>query len=296
MENNSLVSVVIVNWNRKDDLKECIQSIIDQTYKNIEIIIVDNHSIDGSIEMVEDEFPSIKLIIMPNSLYGACETYNLGFANSVGEFIVIMDNDASLQKDWIENAIKIFKEETNLACIAGRVLNYYTKKDWGFWVYGYNNSNNELHTKEFYTTVFVGCSAIIRKNVVDMLGGYPQEYFIYHNEYALGAKIVNSGHTIKYCPNLIAYHKVSSTQRISKKGFYYGTRNWLLYKWTYYPLSIAVGHTIIFMAYSFTTSIIEIKSPLTWLRALIDLLKKIPYILKNRNPIKNKDIFKPKIW
>lgn len=290
MTNQPLVSVVIVNWNRKDDLKECLDSIKNQTYKNIEIIVVDNHSTDGSIEMMRNEFPEVKLIVMPDSSYGACETLNIGFANATGGHVIIMDNDAMLEKDWIEKSVKEFENDEKLGCVAGRVLNYYTKEDWGFWVYGLTD---DWMNKEFYTTVFVGCSTIIRKDILDGVGGYPKEYFLYHNEFALGAKIVNVGYKIKYAPNIIAYHKVSQTQRPGKKGYYYLVRNWYWYVWEYYPWNLVFKHTLI---HFINSGYGGVKRPLTVLKAHLDAIKKLPRILRNREPIKDRDLLKLLKW
>jgi len=282
-----LVSIVIVNWNRKDDLKECLESIRKQTYTNIEIIVVDNHSTDGTIEMIRKEFPEVKLIVMPDSSYGACETFNIGFANATGEYVVIMDNDALLEKDWIEKSVKEFENDEALGCVAGRVLNYYTKEDWGFWLYGLDDAWKD---KEFYTTVFVGCSTIIRKEIINKTGGYPTDYFLYWNEAALGAEIVNAGYKIKYVPNIIAHHKVSQTQRPGKKGYYYGVRNGYWYYWKYYPSGLALKHTLIHLIKSCYGGV---KHPFTFIKAHLDAIKKLPTIIKNREPIRNKKILKP---
>ena len=285
-----LVSVVIVNWNRKDDLKECLESVRTQTYKNIEIIVVDNHSTDGSIERIREDFPEVKLVVMPDSFYGACETFNIGFANATGKYTVVMDNDAMLERTWIDKNVKEFEIDSVLGCIAGRVLNFYTNEDWGFWVYGLTE---DWVKKEFYTTVFVGCSAMIRTDIFDEVGGYPKEYFLYHNEFTLGAKIINAGYKIKYNPNTKAYHKVSQTQGHSKKGDYYSIRNWYWFVWQFYPRDLAVKHTLIHFA---KTVHIGLRYPYTFLKAHLVAMSKLPGILVNRAPLKERELLKPVRW
>ncbi|MGZ4849259.1 MAG: glycosyltransferase family 2 protein, partial [Halobacteriota archaeon] len=195
---NPCVSVIILNWNRLEDLKECLESVLNQTFRNVELIVVDNHSSDGSEKMVRDEFPTVNLISLPDSSYGACEAFNIGFANAVGQFCLVLDNDILLDRDWITLALSEFKTDPHLGCLAGRVINYYTGRDWGFWNYGLDDTWQQ---REFFTSNFTGCSAIIRKDVLDKIGGYPKEYFLYWNELALGAEIVNAGFKIKYVPS-----------------------------------------------------------------------------------------------
>jgi len=281
------VSVVIPTWNRKNDLRQAIESILSQTYKNVEIIVVDNHSTDGTIEMIDNEFPDIKLIKMPKNI--GIAGWNHGFKEANAEYIVAMDNDALLERDWIEKAIKEFKRDDDLGAVAGRVLNYYTKEDWGFWVYGLNDV---WKNEEFYTTVFVGCSAMITTNVLKQIGYYPEEYFAYHHEFPVGAKIVNSGHKIKYVSTIIAYHKVSPEQRVRGRGYYYSTRNWYWYIWQYYPKNLILKHTVIHFLRS---SYGGIRFPLTFLKAHLSALVGLSWIIKDRDPI-NKDMLRPLKW
>lgn len=285
-----VVSITVVNWNRADDLRECLESLINQTYKNIEIIVVDNHSTDNSGEMIRNEFPQVKFIIMPDSSYGACETFNIGCANAKGEYIIFMDNDALLEKSWIQKAMKEFENDSTLGAVAGRVLNYYTKRDWGLEVYGVEK---EYAVREFYTTVFVGCSAMVKKSTIEKDGFYPNDFFIYHNEFVLGAKIVNNGYKIKYCPSCISYHKVSGIQRMSKRSYYYGTRNWYLYIWQYYPFNLAIKHTLIHFVISTYNGI---RFPITYLKATFNAISRLPSIITKRNPIKSKNVLKPLRW
>ena len=89
MSKKPTVSLVISVWNRKDDLRDNLNAIAAQTVQPDEVIVVDNCSKDGTPEMVRAEFPRVKLICMPHSAYGACETFNVGFASAGGEFVGI---------------------------------------------------------------------------------------------------------------------------------------------------------------------------------------------------------------
>ena len=107
----STVSLVISVWNRKDDLRENLQAIQKQTRSPMEVIVVDNASEDGTADMVRTEFPEVRLIRMPHSGYGACETFNIGFANARGEYVGILDDDVVLPPDFIERMLAEFQKE-----------------------------------------------------------------------------------------------------------------------------------------------------------------------------------------
>ena len=85
------VSAVISAWNRREDLRENLVALYDQTHPLAEIIVVDNHSTDGSVEMVKDEYSEVNLIEMPDSSKGACETFNIGFKAARNELVLILD-------------------------------------------------------------------------------------------------------------------------------------------------------------------------------------------------------------
>ncbi|MGZ4846529.1 MAG: glycosyltransferase family 2 protein [Halobacteriota archaeon] len=288
MRNKPRVSAIIVNWNRRDDLKECIQSVLNQTCNGVELIVVDNNSTDGSGEMINDEYSEVKLISLPDSSYGACEAFNIGFSNARGEFCLVLDNDVSLQTNWIELALNEFESDPQLGCVAGRVINYYTGDDWGFWNYGLDDTWQQ---REFLTSNFSGCSALIRKDVLDTVGDYPKEYFLYWNELALSAEIINAGFKIKYVPRLIAHHKVSPTQRPGRRSYYYSIRNGYWYFWTYYPLKLAVKHTFIHFFFSFFALLQT--DPLVLVKSHADAFMGLPTALKKRKPVTDSQVFRP---
>ena len=103
-----LVSVVIGNWNRLDDLKRAVGSVRKQVWppERTEIVVVDNQSTDGSIEWCRDQ-EDIRLIITRLDL-GASVMLDTGFMSSKGDYVVCMDNDAELDPTYIANAITIF--------------------------------------------------------------------------------------------------------------------------------------------------------------------------------------------
>jgi len=287
MNKESLVSVVIVNWNRKEDLRECLISLRNQTYKNIEIIIVDNCSTDGSVEMIKRDFPEVKLIVMPDSSYGACECYNIGFVNAEGKYIVILDNDVILDKNWVRNAVNKFESDEKIGVLASKILNYYTHEisNW------HHPVNQKLAEMEFESTIFIGCAAAIRKKIVDQIGGYPKEFFIYANEQDLSVRVLDSGYKIIYYPKLIAYHKVppGHISRETKRKFFYTLRNDIWFYWKYFPFKYALRKMVLRIGYGVKQAI-KFGYITTMVYSLLNCVFGMPRIIRSRKVIKKETL------
>ena len=104
-----LVSIIVLNYNAGELLLNCINSLKKSTYSNLEIIIVDNISSDGSQEKCKNKFPDIKLIQNKNNL-GYCGGNNVGIQHASGEFIVILNPDTIVEPNWINELISAYNE------------------------------------------------------------------------------------------------------------------------------------------------------------------------------------------
>ena len=106
MSDNPLVSIVIINWNGIRFIDRCIKSVLSSTYKNIEIIVVDNASTDGSPEYVSKRYPNIRLIKNARNV-GYARACNIGIKYAKGDIIAILNNDVWVEPSWLEPLIKI---------------------------------------------------------------------------------------------------------------------------------------------------------------------------------------------
>lgn len=275
------VSVVIISYNRKGEIHELLTELNKQSFKDFEIIVVDNDSHDGSQQLIEEEFPEVKLIKLPRNI--GVVARNRGIEISRGEFIVLIDDDAVLENDWIEKAISHFHEDPSLGVLASKVLNYYSRKIWG-WVYGVDV--NTFADKQFETVRFVACAAAIRKSALDKAGLFSEELFIYWDEDDLSIRIIDSGYTIWYCPDLVAYHKVSPTQDEIRgnRRIYYQSRNPIWYYWKYYPVWVATLVSIFSIPYNLNNAVRR-KTLRYSLKGMLDASLGMPRILKKRKPV-----------
>ena len=93
---SSTVTAVISAWNKFKDVRANLLGIRAQARPFDDVVVVDNHSSDGTAEMIRADFPEVRLVVMPNSAYGACETFNVGFSTALTDYIAILDDDVVL--------------------------------------------------------------------------------------------------------------------------------------------------------------------------------------------------------
>ena len=118
-----LVSVIIVNRDRKTYLRNCLDSLLNQTHSPIEIIVVDNGSADGSQKMLKEEFAQVKLITNEhNELY--CRAQNQGIKVAEGEYIISLNNDVVLEKDFVEEALKAANINERIGMVCGKIMSW----------------------------------------------------------------------------------------------------------------------------------------------------------------------------
>src|SRR5260370_4208369 len=115
------VSVIVVNWNRRDLLRACLKSLETQTQKDFEIIVVDNGSADGSAEMLEREYSAVRLIRNLENR-GFCAANNQGIQVSKAEFIALLNNDAEADPGWLTALLGAFSGRPDCGMAASKNL------------------------------------------------------------------------------------------------------------------------------------------------------------------------------
>lgn len=233
------VSLVISVWNRCEDLRENLQAIARQTVPPDEIVVVDNCSTDGTPEMVRDEFPHVRLVCMPHSRYGACETFNIGFASARGEFVGILDDDVVLPPHFVERMLQKFAAEpATTAVLSPKVLEP-EMPDW------YRDS--AAVNTERYLATFRGCASMARHAAIRAAGYYDERLFIFGNERDLTTRLLNRGFRVKMVPGIEVWHKAPFGMRHGARSLYYHVRNFWLYAFQYLPWSQVLAFPLRFL-------------------------------------------------
>lgn len=227
--NRPTVSLVISVWNRKDDLRDNLQAIQRQTVPADQVVVVDNCSRDGTPEMVLAEFPWVHLIRMPHDRYGACETFNIGFASARGDFVGILDDDVVLPPDFVEAMLAEFAAEPETTAILSPKVIEPEMPDW------YKDSP-AANTPRYMAT-FRGCGSMARADALRRAGWYDIRFFIFGNERDLTARLQNLGYRVKLVPRVAVFHKAPFGMRHGRRSLYFHVRNFWLYAFKYLPWS-----------------------------------------------------------
>lgn len=241
-----LVSVVMLSFNRKADVREGVGEILSQDYPNIEIIVVDNGSADGTAEMVRSQFPQpgVNLIALENNI--GIAAYNIGFNKAKGKYIVILDDDSFPEQKAIPRMVEEFEKKPELGVVAFDVRNYYDYKETNTAAGSTAGENSGSR----YQMAFNGAGVGIRSECLQKVGGYPEEFFLYWNEQDLSIRVLDAGYKIQWFTDIISLHKYSPANRESWRAPFYYTRNLYWLVWKYFPLKKMLKDTLQLLYYS----------------------------------------------
>jgi len=226
-----LVSIVILNWNGLEHLETCLPSVLGQTYGNVEIIVVDNGSTDGSVEYVRQNYDTVKLVCNAINI-GYAEGNNEGIRASSGEYLAILNNDTEVDKDWIRSLVEVAEEHPEAGMFACKILSYYNRNQidcLGHLIYpdglSRGRGRGEIDEGQYDRIEEVafpsGCAAFYRKEMLEQIGLFDGRFFIYVEDSDLGIRGRLAGWKCLYVPNAIVYHKYSATvgEYSPKKAF-----------------------------------------------------------------------------
>lgn len=221
---NPLVSVVIVNRNGAKFLPCCLFSIFfhEQGYPNLEIIVVDNNSSDGSFESMKQKWGKYATFLQTGGDYGPAVARNFGAKNATGKYILFLDNDTTIDDDeTIAQLVNYMEYSYKVGLVGAKLLNMEDEtldssgdniNAFGFL------SQNSYHVQpgpEVLSVKTAGC--MIRKDVFDMIEGFDESYYMYLEDTDLAWRVRLLGYSVVFDPTVVIYHAFNTPE---KKGCY----------------------------------------------------------------------------
>lgn len=264
------ITIVILNWNRFEDTKECLLSLskIDQPDFKLDVLVVDNGSEKSQISKLEkyvNSFTSnffLVALIKNNKNFGYAKGNNVGIQIAIdkaSDYVLVINNDTQVKEDFLNKLLNVANKDPKIGALTPKIYfakgyefhkSRYKNEDLGrvIWsaggdidwnnVYGSNHGVDEVDNGQFNkhknTDFATGACVLYKKEALLESGLFDERYFLYLEDTDLSMRIKNKGFKIAYVPDAIIWHKVAQSSSIgSDLNDYFITRNRLLFGFTY---------------------------------------------------------------
>lgn len=223
------VDVVVLSLDRRRDVNECVDSVLDQDHPDVRLWVIDQGSGSETLASLRQRAGKGRFQLREAGRIGIAAGRNLGYRLGRAPVIVSLDNDAVLgDRDVLRRAVSGLEAQGNLGALAFAVHDYYRGgPDMSCWVYPWPA---ETHFDRSFTTArFCGGAHAILRTAFEATGGYDEEIFFFGEELDLSYALVAGGYRIEYRPDIIVRHKASPERRIDWDSgrFYHNARNML---------------------------------------------------------------------
>jgi GT2 family glycosyltransferase len=245
-----LVSLVIVNWNGRHHLEQCLGAVAAQQGVEFETIVVDNGSTDGSAAFLRERYPWVRLLALPANT-GFAGGNNAGARQARGRYLAFLNNDTAPEPTWLQ-ALVAGVDEPNRFTVTTSCIVYMedpTQVDstgdgvlrWGgpFKRHHGGSVDDVRRSEEVFAAC--GCAFLMPRALFEELGGFDEDFFVSHEDVDLSYRARLLGHRVRYAADAVVRHHGSATLGlVSESSVRNGQRNaeWMYVKNT--PLWILV--------------------------------------------------------
>jgi len=231
MSNIPKVAVVILNWNGIKHLREFLPSVLSSVYPNLDIIVGDNASTDGSVEFIRQEYPSIQ-VVQNDDNYGFTGGYNRVLAKVEADYYILLNSDVEVSPGWITPVIELMESDPLIAAAAPKIRAYNQKEYFehagaagGFIdAYGYpfcqgrifyeieqDNGQYQQSGEVFWAT---GAAMFVKSKCWRDAGGFDERFFAHMEEIDLCWRLKNMGYKVIYCAESEVFHLGGGTLNV----------------------------------------------------------------------------------
>jgi GT2 family glycosyltransferase len=285
-----LVSVILLSMNRKELLENCLRSVQTQTHPNVEIIVVDNASCDGTGNMIRDQFPDIQYYYLSKNL-GVPGGRNYGVWMAKGEFCVFLDDDAVFADEKaLSRVVSCFRSDGNLSCIAFRIVK---PGDHCEEYKSIPRLDKKIISEDYECSYFSGCGFAIRRSLFLKVGMFWESLFFIGEELDLCYRLMNEGRKIIRSYAISIIHYETPQARVNGKWIYYGIRSRFLVAIRNLPWINVFSHILLWSGY-FLISAIRHRHIIYFIVGLKDALIDLPQAIRTRSCITRETVGKLK--
>ena len=298
-----LTSFVIPNYNGKNFINICLNSIAQQTHKSFEVIVVDDASTDDSCSFVRSQYSWVHLIRLEHNT-GFCHAVNTGIKASKGNYIALINNDVELDKDWLICMVQAMQAYPDAFGISSKVLNYYDRKtiDDAGDIYTregrafkrWNSLSDERfnhRTEEIFSPS--GAASLFSVSALDKAGLWDEHFIAYLDDVDIGFRARLLGYKSYYEPKAVAYHMVSRSygkNTVAMGALVLRNNTAVMIKDMPLPLIVGYFPWLIIGHLKIMKFILSIGGLKALIKGYIMLIKMMPYLLQARSVIKDKTV------
>lgn len=217
MKEKPKVSIIVLNWNGKEDTIECIDSLVQITYPNYEIILVDNASTDGSAQYFRDHYEEIKIIENRENL-GFAEGNNVGIREALKQkanYILLLNNDTIVDPSFLEDLIEVGESDDSIGILSPIIYYYDDRNKIQYcgekvnWYKGKLTKINLASKGVIQSEIICGASMLIKKETIEKIGLLPTEYFMLWEDIDYSIKALKNNIKNVYVTTSKIWHKGS---------------------------------------------------------------------------------------
>lgn len=219
------ISVVLVSWNGRRHLEECLPALFDQDDPGVpwEVVVLDNGSTDGTASWLEREHPHARLVRSPVNL-GFCAGNNRAVAAAAGEWVALLNNDTRPYPGWLSAlAAALGDAPADVAAVSGKIVDWEGERlDFARGVTTFDGHAFQLDFRRPLGRArepaageelpfACGGNMLVRKSVFEQAGGFDEAYFAYLEDVDLGWRLWARGQRVVYAPEAVVRHRSSAT-------------------------------------------------------------------------------------
>lgn len=237
-----LVSIITVNYNQSAVTKDFLRSLLEISYTEIEIIVIDNGSPNDTAEKLAEEYPHIQLILSSENL-GFAGGNNLGVKVAKGKYCLFINNDTEVEPDFLEPLVERLENNPDIGILSPKIKFHHTPDTIQYAGYtpyhpitlrqhliGFRQKDDGQYDVGGYTFAGHGAAMMVPMSVIDEVGMMAELFFLYYEEHDWCERIKMAGYKAYYEPKSTVWHKESiSTGKESPLKAYYITRNRILF-------------------------------------------------------------------
>jgi len=216
------ISVVVVNYNGAALLEDCLLSLRGQTFRDFEVVLVDNGSVDNSISVAASVFPQARCVVLAENV-GFAKGSNIGIRQSDGEYVVLLNNDTQAEPTFLEELVGTAVDDAQVGMVAPKILDFFDRQridsagglvmSRDALAQGRGRGERDEGQYDALTEILVpsACAALYRREMLNETGLFDESFFMYCEDLDLGLRGRWAGWKAVAAARAVVYHKYSAT-------------------------------------------------------------------------------------